>query len=183
MAIEIPRESIATEREVSRPKPIDAEGGLREQLAALGRRNAPIGARERMFFTERLSLLLATGTPLHAALETLARQAGSGGLASLADDVRERVSAGATFAQALGHHPEAFPVTYVNLIAAAERGGFLPTALSSLRDMEENREELRSAMTLGAQLSRRADRLFAGRDRLRPRRGLPQIRRDLRDHP
>lgn len=147
MAIEIPRGPIDSATTAARPGPIEAEGGFAESFAALTRRQKPVGARERMFFTERLSLLLATGTPLHTALETLARQAGSGPLATLSNDVRERVSSGATFAQALGHHPDAFPITYVNLIAAAERGGFLPTALESLRDMEENREELRSAMT------------------------------------
>ncbi|MGB5539432.1 MAG: hypothetical protein WBO37_05040, partial [Gammaproteobacteria bacterium] len=33
------------------------------------RRRAQPGVRERMFFTEQLSLLLETGTPLHAALK------------------------------------------------------------------------------------------------------------------
>ena len=106
-----------------------------------------IESRDRMFFTERLSLLLDTGVPLHIALETLSRQASNPAMSRLVDAVCGAVSSGATFARALGEHPDVFPPTYVNLISAAEKGGFLPTALDRLRDMEARREELRSTMT------------------------------------
>lgn len=105
-----------------------------------------VEARDRMFFTERLALLLDTGVPLHVALETLSRQAANPTMSKLVRSVCDAVSGGTTFAKALGEHRDAFPPTYVNLIAAAEKGGFLPTALERLRDMEERREELRSTM-------------------------------------
>jgi type II secretory pathway component PulF len=105
-----------------------------------------IGPRDRMFFTERLSLLLATEIPLHIALESLGRQAGEGAMAELTRKLRQDVSEGTSFARALAARPDVFPVTYVNLIGAAEAGGFLPIALERLRDMEERREELRSTL-------------------------------------
>lgn len=105
-----------------------------------------IGSRERMFFTERLALLLDTGIPLHVALESLARQSDHEGMEKLVRQLREDVTGGMTFARALGQHSNVFPATYVNLIAAAETGGFLPIALERLREMEERREELRSTL-------------------------------------
>ena len=108
--------------------------------------NERIGPRERMFFTERLSLLLDTGVPLHVALESIARQADAGAMARLIQEVNEDVKGGTSFARALGSHETIFPPTYVNLVAAAEVGGFLPVALDRLRDMEERREDLRSTL-------------------------------------
>ena len=140
MAIEIPRVETPAARAGR-----DPEAG-RAPRFAFRLSPPPIGARERMFFTERLALLLDTGTPLHTALQTLARQASHPDLQRLMTELRDAVSGGATFSQALSRHPAVFPATYVNLIGAAEQGGFLPTALDRLRDMEERREELRSTM-------------------------------------
>ena len=103
-------------------------------------------AKDRMFFTERLGLLLETGIPLHQSLESIATQAGKPELGGLTTGLYESVTGGATFARALADYPEFFPPTYRHLIAAAEAGGFLPVALDRLRDMEERREELRGTL-------------------------------------
>lgn len=121
----------------------------RQLLAGLGGgASGKISSRDRMFFTERLSLMLDMGIPLHLALESLAAQTPNGTMRTLLTTLNEDVQAGGTFARALQNHPETFSPTYVHLIAAAEQGGFLPTALDRLRDMEERREELRA--TLGS---------------------------------
>ncbi len=99
-----------------------------------------------MFFTERLSLLLETGNALYGSLEALETQTGSE-MRSIIADLRERVSGGQTFSQALANHPYAFAPTYINLVAAGEEGGFLHEVLERLRDMEERRQELRSTLT------------------------------------
>ncbi len=103
-------------------------------------------AQERMFFTERLSLLLETGVPLHASLETLAQQAPEGEPRRIVAALAADVASGTSFSRALARHPEAFPPTYVNLVDAAEQGGFLPDVLARLRAMDERREELRSIL-------------------------------------
>ena len=153
MAIEIEKLSLPVPS--SGPeRPDDASRGsmsLRGFLDDLGGESRKVGPRERMFFTERLSLLLDTGIPLHVALESLARQASHGEMSRLTDRLNEDVKGGSTFARALAERPDVFPPTYVNLIAAAEVGGFLPVALDRLRDAEERREELRA--TLSAALS------------------------------
>lgn len=144
MAIDIERTRSALpvaspQDEVSSPKA--------ERRPLFSRSVAKVGARDRMFFTERIALLLETGSPLHVALETVARQASHGEMARIIESVRNDVTGGSTFAHALGEYPDVFPGTYVNLVAAAETGGFLPVALERLRDMEERREELRSTLS------------------------------------
>ncbi|MFK7896605.1 MAG: type II secretion system F family protein [Myxococcota bacterium] len=119
---------------------------IAKRFSELNRKDLNIGVRERMFFTERLALLLDTDVPLHVALESLAQQATHGAIAKLTRELSESVQGGTTFARALGEHPAIFSPTYVNLVAAAELGGFLPTALDQLRDIEERQEELRSTM-------------------------------------
>lgn len=108
-----------------------------------------VSARERRFFTERLALMLETGNPLHACLATLARQGGGDALGGVLETVSADVSTGVTFARALARHPEAFPPTYVNLVAASEKGGFLPAVLKRVAEMEERNASLRSTI-LGA---------------------------------
>ncbi len=44
-------------------------------VARILQREKPVTGQERMFFTERLALLLETGSPLHSSLEALQRQA------------------------------------------------------------------------------------------------------------
>jgi type II secretory pathway component PulF len=107
---------------------------------------APWRGKDRMFFIERLALLLETGTPLHTGLETLAAQAASPQLSRVAADLAHDVASGLAFAEALRRQPEAFPETYASLVAAGERGGFLAQVLERLREMEESRQDLRSTL-------------------------------------
>jgi len=104
------------------------------------------GGRDRMFFTERLALLLETGTPLHGSLEILAAQAGGPPQQEVIEGLAQDVSTGVSFADALRRQPEAFPETYTSLVSAAERGAFLPEVLKRLLEMDENRHELRSTV-------------------------------------
>ena len=52
------------------------------------------GAQERIFFTEQLSLLLETGTPLHASLEALKRQTSNPRMTAILDGLLERGNEG-----------------------------------------------------------------------------------------
>jgi type II secretory pathway component PulF len=109
-------------------------------------RDRKFSAQDRMFFAERLGLLLETGTPLHPALETLAGQARAGAPALVIGDLSVEVASGRSFSEALAAQPAAFPETHVNLVAAGERGGFLPEVIGRLLEMEERARELRSTL-------------------------------------
>ena len=111
-----------------------------------GSRRKP-GMRDRIFFTEQLSLLLETGTPLHAALKALGSQMDNPAMQEIIDGLNEHVTSGKTFSYALAQFPELFPVAYVNLVAAAENGGFMDKVLLELMNMDEKRDELRRTVT------------------------------------
>jgi len=128
--------------------------GLRKRLEAGG----PVTAQERSFFTERLALLLDTGNPLYSSLDLLESQTSRDPVHEMIKGLRHDISQGSSFSQALARHPEIFPRTYVNLVAAGENGGFLPEVLERLREMDEKRRELNS--TLVAALSYPAFLLF-----------------------
>jgi len=102
------------------------------------------GARERMFFTEQLSLLLETGTPLHAALKVLGTQVENPAMVDIIAGLQEHVTSGKSFSWALAQYPDLFSGTYVKLVGAAEEGGFLDSVLLELMKMDEKREQLRS---------------------------------------
>lgn len=123
-----------------------------QDAAKPGRAGSSLGrgrvrATDRRFFTEQLSLLLETGINLHGALNGLAEQCERSALRELITDLAERVAEGQPFSRALAEHPEVFDASYANLVAAAEQGGFLPDVLTELLELDERREELRSALT------------------------------------
>lgn len=105
-----------------------------------------VSATDRMFFTEQLSLLLATGTSLHPALQSIATQVKSLVLKIIVEDIAEGVMAGRSLSEEMAQHPQAFSPMYVNLIGASEAGGFLAEVLEQLRNIEEQNENLRSTL-------------------------------------
>ncbi len=105
-----------------------------------------VAGRDRMFFTEQLALLLETGTSLYNALEALRNQTANPALADVIDRLVADVAEGKAFSHALSQHPEVFPGSYVNLIAASEGGGFMHEILYELLQMEEKKEELKSTL-------------------------------------
>jgi type II secretory pathway component PulF len=117
---------------------------LGRRLQLLGEKRP--GVTERLFFTEQLSLLLETGTPLHTALLALRKQVDNPGMGKIIDSLIEDVTSGKSFSHALSKHPELFPSTYISLVSAAEEGGFLDKVLLELMNMDEKREELRSTV-------------------------------------
>lgn len=122
-------------------------------LAATWRKLATprLGVKERMMFTERLSLLLETGVPLHAALQALREQSERSPLGDTIAAIGDEIVAGARFSAALARHPDLFPSTYVNLVSASEGGGFLAEVLVQLVEMDEKEQRLRG--TLASALS------------------------------
>jgi type II secretory pathway component PulF len=124
------------------PRTVDVKEKARELLS----RERGVTGKERMFFTERLALLLETGSPLHSSLEALQRQAAREPVRHLIGEILQDVTEGHSLSQALGRQPDVFPRTYVSLVSAAEGGGFLPEVLQRLRDMDEKRQELQSTL-------------------------------------
>ena len=105
-----------------------------------------IGDSERRFFTEQMSLLLETGTPLQASLQAMQKQVENPAMHDLLEQLSDDIGQGMQFSSALAKHPEVFSTTYTNLVAASEEGGFMHEVLQQLLNLDEKREELRKTM-------------------------------------
>lgn len=107
---------------------------------------AKISGKDRMFFTERLALLLETGNSIHPSLEALREQTDNPQIAAIIDTMIEDVTSGSSFSKALAKHPAMFSATYVTLIQASEQGGFMAEVLKQLQAMDEKRDRLQSTL-------------------------------------
>lgn len=104
----------------------------------------PVPLRDRMAFNEQLALLLETGVPLYTALGELENQTDNPVVRKIIQNVRDEVVEGATLSVAMSKHPRMFDTTYVNLVASGEAGGFLPSVLQQLMELDEKSQRLRS---------------------------------------
>lgn len=136
MAIEFDNEESETPAS-STLKPRDRFGDL------LVRRAQPIPLRDRMAFDEQLALLLETGVPLHTALGELENQTDNAEVREILCAIRDEIIEGVSMASAMANHPRMFNTTYTNIIASGEAGGFLPSALQQLMELDEKTQRLR----------------------------------------
>src|SRR5262245_36273088 len=75
-------------------------------LAALPRRREPVALMST--FTRQFATLLKAGTPLAECLQVLIDQVPTRRFEAIVRDVRERVTAGESLAEAMSNHPGAF---------------------------------------------------------------------------
>lgn len=106
-----------------------------------------ISVRDRLLFTERLLLLQETGVSLHEGLRELRAQEGKPRVAAVLDALMSDLLDGQPLSAAMARQPAMFPPTYVNLVAAGERGGFLPQVLQQLLELGEKSEHLRGLLS------------------------------------
>ncbi len=102
------------------------------------------GLKDRMYFTERLALMLETGSALHGSLGTLKRSIGYPAMSKIISNIEDSIDNGGSFAVALSQNRELFDSTYINLVAAGEKAGFLPDVLKQLYIMDKQRLEMNS---------------------------------------
>jgi general secretion pathway protein F len=100
---------------------------LRFRRAARGRKEIPT-------YTRQLATLLKSGIPLAQALSAIIEQCSIPDLEAAFRDVREKITGGLSFAEALAYHPEYFDDLYANMVKAGEAAGNLDGVLSRLAD-------------------------------------------------
>lgn len=96
--------------------------------------------------TRQLATLVGAGIPLVDALVALIDQIEQPYFKAVLADVRQRVTEGAGFGDALANHPRVFGNLYVNLVRAGESSGALEIVLSRLADFTESQAELRGKL-------------------------------------
>ena len=104
------------------------------------------GIQDRMVFTERLALMIDTGSPLFDSLGTIKKGITNPLVEESIDRIENSIDNGGSFALALSQEQELFDAPYVNLVAAGEKGGFLPQVLKQLHTADKKRSELSSVV-------------------------------------
>ena len=94
-------------------------------------------------FTRDLALLLRAGARINDGLELLAADRDFGRLRPVVADIRSRVVAGESLAEAMARHQGLFPPMYVALIRVGEASGSLDRVLEVLADERSRTEALK----------------------------------------
>lgn len=102
-------------------------------------------------WARQFSTMIDAGLAVVRVLEILVTQTENTKLSDITDDIKTRVENGNSLAEAMRHHVDVFGDLIVNMIAAAEAGGFLDTTFRQIAiDLEKDvrlRAKIRSAMT------------------------------------
>lgn len=101
---------------------------------------------ELTVFTYQLANMLDAGFPLIEALSLVEEQLPVGYLREAVISIRNNVSEGQSFSQALGEYNEYFSSFYINLVSAGEASGALSAVLQRLATTLESRQQLRGKL-------------------------------------
>ncbi len=137
MAIELNAGRAKPEKTIKADAITNALGGLLQKKPDV---------QDRIFFTEQLALMLETGMALHEALKAFCTLDIKPEVKTIIESLMNDVEEGRTFSAALSRHAEFFSRAYINLVAAAENGGFLDRVLIELKEMDEKREKLKATV-------------------------------------
>ncbi len=112
---------------------------LQIQLPGIG----GVTTKDILVFTRQFSVMIDAGLPLVQALDILGTQSDNPAFRKVLLQVKAKVEAGSTFADALGEHPKVFDELFVQLVRAGEIGGILDTILQRLGAYIEKNEKLK----------------------------------------
>ncbi len=103
--------------------------------------------RELPVVTRQMATLLSSGLPLMGALNAILEQVEQPALRTSLMDVRDRVSQGASFSDALEAHSYLFSNLYVNMVRSGEASGSLDRILFRLADFLHAQRRMKSKIT------------------------------------
>ena len=115
--------------------------GMKLSLPSFG---ATVSTKDLMTITQQLATLVDSGLTLDDGLSTLVKLAETEKIRFILSDIRKRVHAGTSFADALAEHPDVFSKLYINMVRAGEAGGMVGEALSRLETFLEKSVTLKS---------------------------------------
>ena len=96
------------------------------------RRGPKIKQEEVVLFSRQLATMAAAGLPLVQAIGIIGEQAESAAFRKVLLQIRDDVSSGSNFPEALSKHPTVFESLYVNMVRAGDQGGNLDIILDRL---------------------------------------------------
>src|SRR3989344_5346900 len=98
---------------------------------------------EKMFFARNLRVMISAGLPLPRALETLASQAENRKFQKAISSVKDEITRGQNFSDALAKYPDIFSVFFQNMVRAGEEGGMMEDVLKTLSLQLEKENDLK----------------------------------------
>ncbi len=114
---------------------------IKRQTFRGGRR---VNEKDITFFTRQLATMLKAGVPLLQSFEIVARGHSNARFSRLMMDIKSKIEAGSSMAQAFREHPGHFDVLYCNLVAAGEASGTLDAILDRLATYKEKMLAIKS---------------------------------------
>lgn len=103
-----------------------------------------LGSTGLSLITRQLATLTAAALPLEEVLLVIARQSRHAGQRLILEQIREKILAGYSLADALQAWPGVFDPVYRTLVKAGEKSGQLGLVLEKLADYNETRQQLRA---------------------------------------
>ena len=103
-----------------------------------------VSEKDVTFFTRQLATMLKAGVPLLQSFEIVARGHSNARFSRLMMEVKSRIEAGSSLADAFRQHPAQFDNLYCNLVAAGESSGMIDAILDRLATYKEKILALKS---------------------------------------
>ena len=114
--------------------------GIHFSIPFLGR----ISLVDKTMFTRNLKVMISAGVSLPRALNILSEQTKSNKFRKILLGVKDRITKGESFSNALSGHLDVFPEIFINMIKVGEESGTLEDVLEVLTRQMEKEYEIRS---------------------------------------
>jgi len=125
---------------VSEKEPDDSKKEFNLALPFLGR----VSLVDKMMVTRNLEVMIASGLPLARSLNILANQAKNKRLKQALLEIKEKISKGQTFSEALAQYPDIFSELFHNMVKVGEESGTLADVLKMLSLQLDREHQLKS---------------------------------------
>jgi general secretion pathway protein F len=116
------------------------EGGVAEYMTV---RFSRVKAKDIIFFTQQLSMLLNSGIQLDRSLTILQEMIEKKKLRDIITNLQNNIHGGDSFADALSKHPKIFSKLYINMVRAGETSGALDRVIKRLAEFLDNAQKLK----------------------------------------
>jgi general secretion pathway protein F len=135
-------------REASVRRAVDDSGSSKgEKRPLLSFKRRLKGRKDVPTYTRQLATLLKAGIPLASALSALIEQCQTPDLEAAFRDIREKITQGLSFAEALSYHPAYFDDLFANMVKAGEAAGNLDGVLNRLADYLQRQAQIRNKVS------------------------------------
>jgi len=116
------------------------EKGVAEYMSG---RFSRVSAKDIIFFTQQLSMLLNSGIQLDRSLTILQEMIEKKKLRDIITNLQKNIHGGDSFADALAKHPKTFSKLYINMVRAGETSGALDRVIKRLAEFIDNAQKLK----------------------------------------